>query len=296
MFGNMKIGVRLALGFGLMVGLMAMIAFLGITRMASLNEGVDKMVNDRYPKTVQASEVIGNVNVIARAMRNILILDDPTAIQNERGRIEEARKIIKGNLDTLEATVKSDEGKKHLASVKEGRAKYVAASDSFLRLVEAGKQAEARVYLLGEMRHAQSAYFEVMTNLIKYQGGLMVQSGKDAAELYQSARSLILAITAAALVMAALIGFWVTRSITRPLNEAVTVANQLAEGDQNVMTDVLGHLDRRACYAATVRACVIRRERQLSQQFAELFPQSFAVQRHRYHRALCNSLTVKRRP
>ena len=240
MFSNMKIGMRLALGFGLVVALMAMIAFLGITRMASLNEGVDQMVNDRYPKTVLANDVIDSINVIARAMRNTLILDDSAAIQKELGRIDDSRKVIKERLDKLEATISSEEGKKQLSSVKEARVKYVAAQDSFLKLVEEGKQAEARIYLVGEVRALQGAYLEAVASLIKYQGELMEKAGQDATDLYHAARTLIFAIAAAALAMAALIGFWVTRSITRPVNEALGVANRLAEGDLNVHIEVKG--------------------------------------------------------
>ncbi|MDP1926154.1 MAG: MCP four helix bundle domain-containing protein, partial [Thiobacillus sp.] len=240
MFSNMKIGMRLALGFGLVVALMAMIAFLGVTRMASLNEGIDQMVNDRYPKTVLANDVIDSINVIARAMRNTLILDDSAAIQKELGRIDDSRKVIKERLDKLEATISSEEGKKQLSGVKEARVKYVAAQDSFLKLVEEGKQAEARIYLVGEVRALQGAYLEAVASLIKYQGKLMEQAGQDATDLYHAARTLIFTIAAAALAMAALIGFWVTRSITRPVNEALGVANRLAEGDLNVHIEVKG--------------------------------------------------------
>lgn len=41
MFKNMKIGVRLGVGFGLVVLLMIVIATIGITRMAILNASLE---------------------------------------------------------------------------------------------------------------------------------------------------------------------------------------------------------------------------------------------------------------
>ena len=73
MFSNMKIGTRLASGFAVVVALMVLIAALAITRMASLDEGIKLMVEDRYPKTVQANDIIDSINTIARAMRNTLL-------------------------------------------------------------------------------------------------------------------------------------------------------------------------------------------------------------------------------
>lgn len=69
MFKNMKIGMRLGFGFGLVVLLMVTIAFIGITRLGNLNREIENVVKDKYPKTVLANSIIGNVNVIARSMR-----------------------------------------------------------------------------------------------------------------------------------------------------------------------------------------------------------------------------------
>jgi len=231
MFGNMKIGMRLGLGFGVLALLMMVVAFIGITRMAGLNDAIGVIVNDRYPKTVEAHEVVNNINLIARAMRNILLLDDSAEINKERSRIEDARKAISENMGKLEESTKSDEGKKHLASVMEARSKYVSSQENFLKLVEAGKQAEAKVYLMSEARKVQTAYFAAVDNLLKYQGGLMEQSEKDTTELYESARNQLTSLALVALVLAAGIAFWVTRSITRPVCQAVKIASRLAEGD-----------------------------------------------------------------
>jgi len=238
MFSNMKIGTRLGLGFGLILILLAVIAFIGITRLASLNESMDKIVNDRYPKTVQANDVIDNINQIARSMRNTLIMDKPEQIAKELERIQEARKTIKDRLDKLEAGIKSDKGKELLKALADARAAYVTGQDHFLKLIGDGKQEEAKVVLLSEIRPKQLAYFKAVGDLLAYQGELMEKSGKEGAEEYQSARALMLALGAIAVLLGAGIAFWVTRSITGPINEAVGVANALAEGDMSMKIEV----------------------------------------------------------
>src|SRR5690606_10580416 len=89
----------------------------------------------------------------------------------------------------------------------------------------------AIAYLLTEARVRQNTYLEAIGRLIEYQNGLMEQSAQAAATSYQTARSLMLTIGAAALLLAVGIAFWITRSITRPVGEAVAVAARLAEGD-----------------------------------------------------------------
>jgi methyl-accepting chemotaxis protein len=50
-------------------------------------------------------------------------------------------------------------------------------------------------------------------------------------DAYHDTRNLMLALGAAALLLSAGIGFWITRSITAPLNQALQVANTVAAGD-----------------------------------------------------------------
>ncbi|MHB9100965.1 MAG: methyl-accepting chemotaxis protein [Sulfuricella sp.] len=241
MFKNMKIGMRLGLGFGLVVILMTVIAFIGISHLSGLNDNMDKLVNDRYPKTVVANDVLKQLNRIARSMRNTLLMTNPDEIKKELGRIDESRKAITENLEKLDKSIASEKGKAMLKGVTDARSKYVPAQDNFLKLASAGKRDEATALLLGEIRPAQLAYFDALNKLIEYQGQLMEETGKKAAADYQTARNLMVALAIAAALLGAGIAFWVTRSITRPLNEAVAVANQLAEGDLNAKIDVNSH-------------------------------------------------------
>jgi len=238
MFGNMKIGMRLGLGFGLVLVLLSVIAFIGITRLASLNDSMDKIVNDRYPKTVQANNVMDNINQIARSMRNTLIMDKREQVDKELERIQEARKSIKDNLDKMEAGITSDKGKELLKAISEARTTYVVGQDQFLKLIGEGKQEEAKALLLSEIRAKQLTYFKAVNDLLAYQGELMETSGKEAEEAYQAARGLMLALGVIAFLLGAGIAFWVTRSITGPINQAVGVANQLAEGDLSAKIEV----------------------------------------------------------
>jgi methyl-accepting chemotaxis protein len=238
MFKHMKIGMRLGLGFGLVLILLAVIAFIGITRLAELNAGIEKIVNDRYPKTIWANKIVDNVNLIARSMRNSILAKDPDEVQKEIARIMDARSAIKENVTKLDQSITSDKGKELLKNLGDARVAFIAGQDEFLKAAQAGKKDEATALLIGELRRLQRSYFDAINNLLAYQGQLMEDSGKEAQDAYNSARTLMITLGIIASVLGAFIAFWVTRSITRPLTVAVGVANQLAEGDLNARIDV----------------------------------------------------------
>ena len=70
MFGNLKIGVRLAFGFALTLVLLIVVATLGVMRINTLNQEVAALVQDKFPKTVATNDMVGAINVIARRLRN----------------------------------------------------------------------------------------------------------------------------------------------------------------------------------------------------------------------------------
>ncbi len=239
MFKNMKIGMRLGLGFGVVLLLLAAVAVVGVTRMAVMSDNINNIVNDKYPKTVWANNIIDNVNVIARSLRNgILNIDNKERVKSEMARIADSRKAIKENFDKLEASIKSEKGKMLLKELSGVRATNVAGQDRMIGLIEAGNRQEAISFLTGDYRSMQRAYFDAINNLLAYQSDLMDEGGKSAQEAYATGRTTMVALAVVAALLGAFIAYWVTRSITRPLNEAVDVANALAAGDLTAKIEV----------------------------------------------------------
>ena len=235
---NLRIGTRLAIGFGFTLTLMLVISVMSYLRVGEINTDIGDMVNDKFPKTVWANDIIDAINVNARAMRNALLVTKPDEAQKELERIPEQRKITADRFDKLEKTIKSEEGKKKLANAQEARKAFNQDLDRFLDLQKAGKKEEALELMIAKIRKLQGDYFKAVNELIVFQSELMAESGKTADQLSGQTKLTILILAISAILISAGFAFWVTRSITAPLNEAVNVANQLAEGDLTARINV----------------------------------------------------------
>ena len=86
MAAGMKVGVRQAIGFGAVILLLVIVVMTSISSMKNIDQKLDLIINDRYPKTVLANQIVDNINVMARAMRNLLILKDAEQLAKERAR------------------------------------------------------------------------------------------------------------------------------------------------------------------------------------------------------------------
>jgi methyl-accepting chemotaxis protein len=228
---NLSIRTRLLAGFGIVMFLSALLAVIALFSIRTINGDIDRIVNDRWPKTVQANNIIDNINVIARALRNAIILEDDQLVQQELDRIPEAIRIVTDNIDKLEKTVSSDKGKQLLNELKGKRVAYRDDLTKAMQLIKEGKKKEAGLYLVHTLRKTQSAYFAATAELIKYQSQLMDESGKDAASNAKQAQKLIIVLILLAMVFAVGVSLFVVRSISGALSEGVDVANRLATGD-----------------------------------------------------------------
>jgi methyl-accepting chemotaxis protein len=241
MLKNLNIGTRLALGFGVVIALLVIIMAVGISRLAHMDSEISLMADDHFPKVEQANDMIHNVNIIARAMRNALLLSSPDAIQGELKRIEEARGVIKARLDTLETTITSEKGKGLLAELKTARATYVGMQENFMRMVAEGRIDEAKTYLIDTVRAPQRDYLDRINALVEYQNELVLIAGKEGHESYAAARNMILALGFAALLFAGTVAWFLARSIVHPLNDAVRVAGAVAAGDLTQRIEVMSN-------------------------------------------------------
>jgi methyl-accepting chemotaxis protein len=231
MLKNLSIKLRLFAGFGVVMFLAGTLAVIAVYSIYAINGDIGVIVNDRWPKTVLANEMIDNINVVARALRNAIILDDSQMVQKELDRIPEASKVLADNIDKLDKAIKSDKGKQLLNDLKGKQAVYQDDLAKPMQLIKEGKKKEAGLYLVNTLRKTQSAYLAASADLIKYQGQLMEESGKNAESRAKQTVIIIIVLGSVATVLSIGASLFIIRSITIPLAEGVDVATRLAAGD-----------------------------------------------------------------
>ncbi|HJV74084.1 MAG TPA: methyl-accepting chemotaxis protein [Noviherbaspirillum sp.] len=230
-FANLKVGTRLTVGFGMVVLLLIGITILGITRLSALDQATNLIVEDRYPKVAMANRVLEGINETAIRMRNLLVVADPEKAKAELDEIVKTRALVEKDLADLDRLLTTQKGREIFNAIQEARAKYRVQQVEFLRLTAEGKKDEASVLLLTNVIREQQAYFGKVKDLIKLVGEIMEEAGVEATAQYRSGAIAMMALAGFAILLASGFALWVTRSITRPLNQAVQVARTVASGD-----------------------------------------------------------------
>lgn len=234
---NLKIGVRLAIGFAVTLLLLIVISVISYTRLTALNNEIEDMVKDKFAKTVLANDIIEAANTVARQLRNAYIY---TGVEQQKAvdAIPPQRQIISERIEKLEKMITTDKGKDLLNKVKSARGTFVAAQNKFLELLKAEKRADAVTVLQGDLRDSQTAYLKAISDLIEMQTELVEKAGKDADELVNATERLILIFGTLAVMGTAFFGWFITRSITEPTRKMVAGAEKMAAGDFSFKLDI----------------------------------------------------------
>ncbi|MBL8027788.1 MAG: MCP four helix bundle domain-containing protein [Fibrobacteres bacterium] len=234
MFKNLKLGMRLGVGFGVVIVLAVVLVLFAMSRISSLKEGSETVVKDRMVKTRMANDIVDHVNTVARATRNIVILRTPKDTEKESERITEASSAITAKMDTLEETIKSEEGKKVLSVVAEKRKTYGDGLAKFQKLAAAGDYDNASLLCMGDMRTDFNEYLAAINKLIEFQTDLANKDGEKVLELAASSTTMLAIIAIIIVLIAIGAAVLITKSITGPVARCIKGADQIAKGDMNV--------------------------------------------------------------
>ena len=228
---NLPIGTRLGAGFGVVilgivgVGLAAFIALNGVT-----SEYV-KLAENYIPKILAVQDAQDNTNLVARGIRNIALYPDAKTRAAESERILKARTENNEIFAKLEKEITSPKGKELLKEASEKRGNYVKALDRTLAAFQAGKDADGKELLLGELRQAQQAYMTAFGALGKFQQELMKEADEAVDKAIWFGKIEMLVVAAIAIALGVFLGWWIARSVTQPVAQAVKLAETIAAGD-----------------------------------------------------------------
>lgn len=229
--GNMKIGLRLGLGFGMVLTLMLIMIGIGLTNMSNIQEELEVIVNENGYKTMLVNDMADAVHVVARVTRTIVLLDDVNAMNEERRKIDAARKRYDDSLAALEKTHASEKGKLIRTKVDEAKVAARASVNRVLELASANNDAEAVKLLLQETGPLTSKWQDALEENRTHQEESTKREYDAAQEAYTTGRNLMVGIAAIAVFLGAAIALFITRSVTGPLALAGQVAARVADGD-----------------------------------------------------------------
>jgi methyl-accepting chemotaxis protein len=237
---NLKIGKRLAIGFGLLCLALVLMVGQATIMLGRVNAGTDELANMRLPRIQQTNKVLGEVNDIAIALRNMMLNSDAGDRAKQRDEVLSSRQELSNILGELDKSLTDPEARTILRRTIELNEKYTKGQQDLMGLIQADNLDGAKAYLADSLRPVLGAYKGAIEAQIKRQSAISRERSDAAQQMFEETRLLMIVLGAVTLLGAAALGWWITVSITRPLNRAVDVANAVAGGDLTGSVEIDG--------------------------------------------------------
>ncbi len=231
---NLKIGMRLGIGFAVISLFLLIIGAYSIVKLNQLDTEITKLVEDKYPKAVMLNDIRNQINIVARAVRNMIILDDKEETKRSMKMIADAREAVNKDLEKLGKVVRSDTGKAALKELTDARAAYLTDQKTVISHLEAGERDKARDVIAASLRKTQASYLDAINKMLEHQNKEVEKVGAEADRNVMQARTIVIALLLVSIILAVVFSILIVRSITRPIEPMVAAAKRIAEGDLNV--------------------------------------------------------------
>jgi methyl-accepting chemotaxis protein len=239
LLSQLRISHRLAISYVLLALLLIVVGAFGAQNASHLAHDLDTTANTNLVKIASANALESNVNVIARAARDLILLDEARQIKKQNAAIDEAVADTEKQLAALGAGLDAKE-KDIIAQVRDTETKFLAAVAKFRKVAEAGNPDESRESLITDVRPAQQAYQASLKSLVDLQFGNARDLAVSGGELARNAILITVLLVVVAVVIGVGGGFTIARSIVLPARKAQAAAQAIAAGDLTQRIEVEG--------------------------------------------------------
>lgn len=270
---DLKIGTRVFFSFMTMVLIIFIVAMTAWSALSGNQEKAEIIVLDNNEKIASANLMRRELNVIARSTRNLILYMEPEARIQHKKRVADARVAYEIHSKKLESLIRSDAAKKIFANIASSRAATESKFLDVIALTDEGKNQEAATFLREKIQVPQDQWFAGIEAMIATQEKQNLDSISQLREAYANSVQVLIACASAALLLGVSLAWLITRSITRPISEAIILAESISGGDlSKVMRvnsrDETGILLQALCNMQKSLAAVVTNVRQGSEGVA----------------------------
>ncbi|HSW03322.1 methyl-accepting chemotaxis protein [Aquabacterium sp.] len=228
---TLNIGARLGVSVAVTLLLMSLLAAIGLFGLRAADQQMERIVHGNVEKIGLVNRMSEQVHIEARVLRTMVMLNDQALIDKEVKRATEARARYDRDWAELLKLPSSDKGAAIRARIDAARKEARSINDDVVTYARANRDNEATDMLLSKSVPKIEQWQAALDDNEELQRQANEQAYALARAAGQRSELLLGAITLLAVVLSSLAGWWIARSITRPLAQAVAAADAVAAGD-----------------------------------------------------------------
>jgi methyl-accepting chemotaxis protein len=241
---NMRIGKRLAVGFGIAIVLAIGIAGTGWWSGQSINAAGDKAL-DEGSKLLLTHKTMLNVSTIEELVLKATTAPDKNHADQYQAQLTETRQAVRTQLAEIQDRAASETSKQLARDLTAAFAAQRETNYRALDLAAAGKRDEALQLLHGEAGARMVATSSIADQLAKWEENKRTAVVEEKAAIAAKARWILGILSLLSVAISVGFAIFITRSISKPLDEGTAFLEQVSKGDlsKDVTAEMLARKD-----------------------------------------------------
>jgi len=230
-FYDLKIGVKLIVSFSLVLLLTLIMGVTAILSMGRINQASDDLSQNWMPAVQAVMAVRTDVGELRRWELAHILNEDPATMAKYETTMGEVLATLAKDRERYAALINSPEEKATYGQFSAGWDGFLAAHGKIMELSRGGQKTEARALLTGPSAKTMTEMNEVIKQLVKINIDGGVRAADTATATYTSARGWQIVLLVLNIAIGFALALWIARLVSRPLQEALALARQVADGD-----------------------------------------------------------------
>lgn len=235
---NLKITSKLITAFVIVALLAGVVGAIGVFNIQSIDENGSILYENMTLPIADAAEMAKLFQRIRVNTRDMILEDEKEKIDAMYGNIQTIIEELNVFSVSFKEKALSQEMKDAFEEFMVSRGNFGAYLDDYYELCIANRDVDAYKLIKGDMRivaDAEKNAIELLVSM-KVRDAELKADENDA--LSKSATITMLSVIAVAIIVAVGLGIIISRVISKPINEIVILANEMADGNLNVSTNI----------------------------------------------------------
>ena len=237
MFASMKIGTRLALGFGVVLTMMMIAIAVGMSRLSAVDEITSKITKEHWVRVELANSALHRMRDNARRNLELLVTTQGADLDKIRKTIADNRDKITHDLRILEPMLNQEEDKAMFEQFVAAREAYVASFTKVGKLAQENDREAATKLMLTETLPLLDTAVVKSKALLDLQRNLVKEGAAQIDAENRNGHSTLLALGLITLLVGVALSWTITRSIAVRIAQAAHAAGVVGDGNLNSKMD-----------------------------------------------------------
>ncbi|WP_130907017.1 methyl-accepting chemotaxis protein [Pseudomonas sp. Sample_16] len=228
---NMNIAPRAFLGFALIGGLMMLLGVFALNQMSKIRDAAENITVSSVP-SIKSLDEFTQLTLRLRVLSYRLLVNREPDVQHKTMELLEMRnQQIRTAQNVYEKLISSPEERAAYDQYVQLLGQYRQIEDRMKTLSRNNQVDELRNLLNADLLSNSEAVNAVLNKLLEINTQQTLDTNQQAADQYDSAFNLVIALLVIATALTMLFAWLLTNSITRPIANALNAAEQIAEGN-----------------------------------------------------------------